>query len=74
MDGKNLKDNINPTYYKRSIQVTDFIIEYNMNFLEGNIIKYVARYKNKNGLEDLKKYRENGVNMGRKQCGIISHL
>jgi len=55
MDGKNLKDNINPTYYKRSIQVTDFIIEYNMNFLEGNIIKYVARYKNKNGLEDLKK-------------------
>lgn len=53
MDRKNLKDNINPSYYKRSIQVTDFIIEYDMNFLEGNIIKYVTRYKEKNGLEDL---------------------
>ena len=53
MDRENTKDNINPSYYKRSIQVTDFIIEYDMNFLEGNIIKYVTRYKEKNGLEDL---------------------
>ena len=53
MDRENIKDNINPSYYKRSIQVTDFIIEYDMNFLEGNIIKYVTRYKEKNGLEDL---------------------
>jgi hypothetical protein len=48
-------DKINPPYYKRSIQVTDFIIDYDMNFLEGNIIKYVTRYKNKNGIEDLEK-------------------
>tara|TARA_R100001510_G_scaffold2642_2_gene2014 strand:+ start:293 stop:496 length:204 start_codon:yes stop_codon:yes gene_type:complete len=48
-------DKINPPYYKKSIQVTDFIIEYDMNFLEGNIIKYVTRYKNKNGIEDLEK-------------------
>ncbi len=48
-------DKINPPYYKRSIEVTDFIIEYDMNFLEGNIIKYVTRYKNKNGIEDLEK-------------------
>jgi len=26
-----------------------------MGFLEGNIVKYIARYKHKNGLEDLKK-------------------
>jgi hypothetical protein len=26
-----------------------------MSFLEGNVIKYVTRYKMKNGLEDLKK-------------------
>jgi hypothetical protein len=26
-----------------------------MNYLEGNIIKYVSRYKNKNGIEDLNK-------------------
>ena len=48
-------DKINPPYYKKSIEVTDFIIEYDMNFLEGNIIKYVTRYKNKNGIEDLEK-------------------
>jgi hypothetical protein len=26
-----------------------------MNYVEGNIIKYVTRYKDKGGLEDLKK-------------------
>jgi hypothetical protein len=26
-----------------------------MDFLEGNVIKYISRYKNKNGLDDLKK-------------------
>ena len=49
------KDNINPNYYKEGIQVTDFILSYNMEWCEGNIIKYVTRYKAKNGLEDLKK-------------------
>lgn len=28
---------------------------YNLDFVEGNIIKYLLRYKGKNGLEDLKK-------------------
>lgn len=49
------QDKINPSYYRKNIEVTDFIIEYGMNFLEGNIIKYVTRYKDKNGIEDLKK-------------------
>ena len=49
------QDKINPSYYRKNIEVTDFIIEYDMNFLEGNIIKYVTRYKDKNGIEDLKK-------------------
>tara|TARA_R100001463_G_scaffold7489_1_gene23647 strand:+ start:971 stop:1162 length:192 start_codon:yes stop_codon:yes gene_type:complete len=48
-------DKINPSYYRKKIEVTDYIIEYDMNFLEGNIIKYVTRYKEKNGIEDLKK-------------------
>jgi hypothetical protein len=26
-----------------------------MSFLEGNVVKYVTRYKMKNGLEDLEK-------------------
>ena len=29
-----------------------------MDFLEGNIIKYVTRYKYKNGIEDLKKAKQ----------------
>lgn len=45
-----------PTHYNQgNIEVSDFIIDQNMNFLEGNIIKYVSRYKTKNGIEDLKK-------------------
>ena len=51
-------DKINPPYYRKKIEVTDYIIEYDMNFLEGNIIKYVTRYKEKNGIEDLKKAKQ----------------
>tara|TARA_R110000824_G_scaffold252854_7_gene441688 strand:- start:360 stop:605 length:246 start_codon:yes stop_codon:yes gene_type:complete len=51
-------DPINPDYYTKGIEVTKFILSWNMNFCEGNIIKYIVRYKNKNGLEDLKKARK----------------
>jgi len=47
---------INPPHYQQgSIEVIDFILDQNFNYLEGNVIKYVSRYKYKNGLEDLKK-------------------
>lgn len=42
-------------YMSCKIQPIDFITENGMDFLEGNVIKYVARYKRKNGLEDLQK-------------------
>ncbi len=42
-------------YNKGKIEVIDFILDQKMNYLEGNITKYIARYKYKNGLEDLKK-------------------
>ena len=48
-------DNINPSYYKKGIETTDYIVSHNMNYVEGNIIKYVTRYKEKNGLQDLLK-------------------
>jgi len=45
-----------PTHYTQGkVEVIDFIEA--MGFLDGNVIKYVARYKHKNGLEDLKKAR-----------------
>ncbi len=50
-------DNINkPKHYTQGkIEPIDYINANNMSFNEGNIIKYVTRYKYKNGLEDLKK-------------------
>ena len=50
-----MSDNINPTYYQKGIETTDYIVSHNMNYVEGNIIKYVTRYKEKNGLQDLLK-------------------
>ena len=48
-------DNINPDYYRKGIETTDYIQSHSMNYLEGNIIKYVTRYKDKGGVLDLKK-------------------
>lgn len=45
-----------PSHYTSgTIEPIDYIAANNMNFCEGNVIKYVTRYKLKNGLEDLKK-------------------
>jgi hypothetical protein len=45
-------------YYRtQTIQPWDFIISNGLGFLEGNVIKYVSRHKQKNGVEDLKKAR-----------------
>lgn len=44
-------------HYKNTIglQLWDFIDDNNIPFLEANVLKYVIRYKHKNGLQDLKK-------------------
>ncbi len=43
-------------HYKNfKIQPIDFIQENELGFCEGNIIKYICRYKNKNKDEDLDK-------------------
>jgi hypothetical protein len=44
------------SHYKTfTIQPVEFIHKNGIPFIEGNIIKYVLRHKQKNGLEDLKK-------------------
>ena len=44
------------THYKdMKIQPIEFILANNLGFVEGCVVKYVSRYKNKNGIEDLKK-------------------
>jgi hypothetical protein len=44
-------------YQTYTIQPIEFLYRNNVPFIEGNIIKYVLRHKNKNGVEDLKKAR-----------------
>ena len=44
-------------YAKQRIQPWDAIIAWGLGFLDGNVVKYMARWKTKNGLEDLKKAR-----------------
>ena len=43
------------THYLKAIQPWDYIVANELGYLEGNIIKYVTRYKAKGGVEDLKK-------------------
>ncbi len=51
-------DNVNPSHYKQgNIEVIDFILDQKFSYMEGNVVKYLSRYKFKNGLEDLKKAR-----------------
>ena len=50
------KDNINPDHYGNSgIDVIDFCQANNLDFMQGNVIKYITRYRKKNGLEDVRK-------------------
>ena len=42
-------------YSIMSIQPIEYIAANNMGFCEGNVVKYVSRYKEKNGVEDLEK-------------------
>jgi len=48
-------DKINPDYYRSGIETADYIESNKMDYFQGNVIKYVTRFKRKNGLEDLKK-------------------
>lgn len=48
-----MKEEIRPEYYKGKIEVWDFILDKELNFLAGNVVKYICRYQRKNGIEDL---------------------
>ena len=49
---------INPNHYKQGeIEVIDFIIDQKMDYLTANVQKYIARWRFKDGLCDLKKAR-----------------
>ena len=53
------EDKVNhPKHYTNGkIEPIDYINGNKMDYLEGNVIKYISRYKYKNGVEDLEKAR-----------------
>ena len=56
---KETNNAIEPEHYKQgqyeTIEVIEDIVEDFESYLLGNIIKYISRYKNKNGVQDLEK-------------------
>ena len=44
-------------YTSKTIQPWDYIAVNQLGYFEGNIVKYVSRWRDKNGLEDLRKAR-----------------
>ena len=42
-------------YQDYAIQPLEFITKNKLSYIQGNIIKYVVRYEQKNGIEDLDK-------------------
>ena len=42
-------------YKKHTIQPWDAIEDWGLGFLDGNVVKYIARWRNKDGIEDLRK-------------------
>ena len=52
------QDATNPAHYAiLDPQPWDVITAWNLGYLDGSVIKYISRWRNKNGLEDLKKAR-----------------
>lgn len=42
-------------YMKCSIQPIEYIHANNLPFIEGNVVKYITRWRDKGGIDDLKK-------------------
>ena len=42
-------------HYQMPIQPIEYIVKNDLGYREGNVVKYVTRHKNKNGLEDIEK-------------------
>ena len=53
-----LESQVGGDHYKdMAIQPVEYIHANNLNYIEGAVVKYVSRWKKKNGVEDLRKAR-----------------
>lgn len=51
-----LQNQVNGSHYKdMPIQPVEFIYKNDLDFLQGNVVKYVCRFRGKNGKDDLLK-------------------
>lgn len=56
MTSKPLDTQVGGDHYKKyKIQPVEYAMANGLNYCQANAIKYVTRYKDKNGIEDLKK-------------------
>ena len=54
--GKATDKQVGGSHYKDcAIQPVDYIVENKLDFLEGNVVKYITRHKTKGGIEDIRK-------------------
>lgn len=44
-------------HYQSPIQHWDYVVANNLDYFQGQITKYVTRWRNKNGVQDLEKAR-----------------
>lgn len=47
-----------PHYANKSIEPIDYIVANRLSYCEGNVIKYITRWRGKGGIEDLKKAKQ----------------
>ena len=47
-----------PHYANKEIEPIDYIIANKLTYCEGNVIKYITRWRGKGGIEDLKKAKQ----------------
>jgi hypothetical protein len=53
-----LSDPTSPSHYTgQAIEPIEYIAANKLDFCEGNVVKYITRWKHKNGIEDLEKAR-----------------
>ena len=49
-------NNTGPGHYKdKPMQVWDYVVANNLGYLEGNVVKYISRWRQKGGVDDLRK-------------------
>jgi hypothetical protein len=58
MEDKNKEQVEHPSHYNQGIEMWDYAHSQKLDFFEGNIVKYVTRWRHKNGAQDLYKAKE----------------